>query len=195
MWWARLLNVISGLLAGGVAASTNAYESISTVTVGAGGVSSISFSSIPSTYKHLQIRWIARNTSNDVDGASENMRIRFNGVTTAKYPFHYLEGNGASASAGAGTADTSFFSARFPMSNATANTFGAGVVDILDYSDANKYKTLRHLGGGDKNGSGYIGLYSGVAINDTTAITSVTMFPQANSFAQYSSFALYGIKG
>lgn len=156
--------------------------------------SSVTFSGIPAKYTHLQIRWIARNTSNDVDGASENMRIQFNGITTAKYPFHYLEGNGTSASASAGTTDTSFFSARFPMSNATANAFGAGIVDILDYSNTSKYKTLRHLGGSDKNGSGYIGLYSGVEINDTNAITSITMFPQLNNFVQYSHFALYGIK-
>lgn len=32
------------------------YDSIATTTVGAGGAASITFSSIPSTYQHLQIR-------------------------------------------------------------------------------------------------------------------------------------------
>ena len=189
-----MLNTISGLLGVGGAVAGD-YESIQTHIVGSGGSSTITFSVIPSTYKHLQLRWIARNTTFDGEGACENMRIRFNGITTAKYPFHLLEGNGSSASAGSGTAETSFFSARFPMSNATANAFGAGVIDVLDYSNTNKYKTLRHLGGGDKNGSGYIGLYSGVFTNNTDAISSITLFPQSGNFAQYSSFALYGIKG
>jgi len=37
MWWARLLNVIAGLLAGGVAAATNSYESIATATLSSDG--------------------------------------------------------------------------------------------------------------------------------------------------------------
>ena len=53
--------------------STNSYESIQTVTVGSGGQSTISFTSIPSTYKHLQIRMLARAT-----GASTVGLIRFN---------------------------------------------------------------------------------------------------------------------
>jgi hypothetical protein len=37
------------------------FESIQTVTVGAGGASSISFTSIPATYASLQIRYLAQN--------------------------------------------------------------------------------------------------------------------------------------
>jgi len=44
--------ITAGLYAGGVPPVTNSYESIATVTVGSGGASSASFSSIPSTFKH-----------------------------------------------------------------------------------------------------------------------------------------------
>jgi hypothetical protein len=57
------MSLILGILDSGVAASTNSYESIATVTVGSGGASEVEFTSIPSTYTHLQIRALARNTT------------------------------------------------------------------------------------------------------------------------------------
>jgi hypothetical protein len=74
-----------------------------------------------------------------------------------------------------------------------ADAFGAGVVDILDYKDTNKYKTVRNLTGVDMNGMGELGLISGLWRN-TNAITSILFYPPANNIAQYSHFALYGIK-
>jgi predicted patatin/cPLA2 family phospholipase len=77
----------------------------------------------------------------------------------------------------------------------TASTFGAGVIDILDYADTNKFKTTRTLNGVSSNASSaidYIFLVSGLW-RSTSAITSITL--TGNNFAQYSHFALYGIKG
>ena len=184
MWWARLLNVISGLLAGGVAASTTSYESISTVTVGGGGSSSIDFTSIPSTFKHLQIRGIGNATNNDI-------RMQFNGDTGTNYSLHYVYGDGASAVAGA-TASTSYMAAFYVTGTASVN--GAGVFDILDYQNTSKNKTVRGLTGVDNNGSGLIILRSG-AWYSTSAITSIKLYPASGSINQYSQFALYGIKG
>ena len=77
----------------------------------------------------------------------------------------------------------------------TANSFGAYVVDVLDYANTNKYKTVRTLGGKDLNGSGQEGLYSNLWKN-TNAITDITLKVVGGSnFVQYSHFALYGIKG
>ena len=75
-----------------------------------------------------------------------------------------------------------------------ASTFTAGVIDILDYANTNKYKTLRTLNGGDANGSGNIQIESG-SWRNTAAITSITLTHNGSGFTQYSSFALYGIKG
>ena len=52
-------NAIAGLYAGGVPPVTTAYESIATTTLSS-TQATITFSSIPSTYEHLQIRWIAK---------------------------------------------------------------------------------------------------------------------------------------
>jgi len=191
MWWARLLNVISGLLAGGVAASTTSYESIATVTVGAGGSTSISFSSIPSTFKHLQIRAITRDT--DTGGFGLTTTMNFNGDTGANYSWHWLYGNGSSAAANSGSSATTTALGWTTGTAGTANTYAATVIDILDYADTNKYKTNRLLYGIDLNGSGGVWLSSG-AWRSTSAVNSITL-NQTTKFAQYSSFALYGIKG
>jgi hypothetical protein len=192
-----LLNVISGLLSGGAAAGGGtSYESIATVTVGSGGSSSISFSSIPSTFKHLQIRYMARSTV--VNVADGYVSVRFNGDTTNGnyYFYHFLDGNGSSAAAAAGGTNTNIYGSVCAGNNATASVFGAGVIDILDYSSSNKYKVTRGLGGIDNNGSGVVRLASGEWYN-TAAVTDITLGANAfgNSFTEYSKFALYGIKG
>ena len=96
-----MLNFLAAIHGTGVAASTNSYESIATVTVGAGGSSSISFSSIPSTYKHLQIRSINLSSSTD-----NNILMRFNSDSGANYSRHYVYGDGASVGASATTSAT-----------------------------------------------------------------------------------------
>lgn len=179
-----MLNVISGLLAGGVAASTNSYESIQTVTVGSGGSSSISFTSIPSTYKHLQIRLLSGSSS---AGSSVNYKLNSD-ATATNYYYHRLQGDGSAAGAAAGNLN------RIIDYSGTSTYFAAGVIDILDYANTSKNKTVRALSGYDANGSGLMGLYSNGWTN-TSAITRIDLYPDAGSWVQYSQFALYGIKG
>lgn len=168
------------------------FHSIATTTVGAGGTGTITFSSIPSTYKHLQIRHLARTDRADV---IDEIAIVYNADTTGtNYSFHQIIGDGASTSAyGGGNEEGLILLAT--GATATASVFGVGVVDILDYANTNKYKTHRSLGGFDNNGSGRVGMSSGVWRN-TAAITSIRLAPNnAANFVQYSQFALYGIKG
>jgi hypothetical protein len=171
---------------------TNSYESIATVTVGGGGSSSISFSSIPSTFKHLQIRAIARAAAAQTAGEAQ---IRINSDSSSSYTYHNLRGNGSSVTADGSSALNYMYSQfRFTGGNDTANTFGAMVMDVLDYANTSKYKTIRTLSGYDANGSGSIGLNSSVWLS-TSAITSITFENQGGSnWAEFSKFALYGIR-
>jgi hypothetical protein len=170
--------------------STNSYESIATVTVGSGGQSSISFTSIPSTYKHLQVRGIARSNS----GSFGYMTVTFNSDTANNYSWHYLEGTGTTVSAGAAASQPSMVAENTTGSTQSSGIFGVFVIDILDYSDTNKYKTMRVLSGADANGSGYIDLDSG-NWRSASAINNITLNLNAGNFVQYSQMALYGIKG
>lgn len=189
-----MLNNIVALLGTGAAASTTSYESIATVTVGAGGSSSITFSSIPSTYKHLQIRYIARNSTR-TSATYGSLVYQINGSYGARY--HYLEGTGAAVSAGSGIpSGGEAYMLVAPGTGATSGVFGAGIIDILDYADTNKNKTIRTLSGVDNNGSGEI-IFGSSMVNATTAITSFTILPTdgGTGIPQYSHFALYGVKG
>lgn len=168
---------------------SNSYESIATVTVGSGGSSSVSFSSIPSTYTHLQIRVMGAMTASGAD----DLCLRFNSDTSSNYATHYLVGNGTSASAGSYTSATFTRAGANAMPTAT-NTFGVAVIDLLDYANTSKYKTMRALTGNDTNGAGYVALGSGLW-QSTSAINTILLYPFASTFPQYSSFALYGIKG
>lgn len=164
---------------------------ISSITLSS-ATSSVTFSSIPQTYTHLQIRAIAKNTGNN----NETILFRFNGDTGSNYSFHRLFSDGSSASA-YGEANTTYAGAGSSSNTQTAqnNMYAAFIYDVLDYSNTNKFKTARCLSGKDFNASGgNIFLFSGNWRN-TNAITSITLSTIADSFAQYTQFALYGIKG
>ena len=172
-----------GLVTFGVPSS---YESIATVTVGSGGAANVEFTSIPATYTHLQIRGIYRNNNS----ADDSVGLQFNSDTGSNYSQHGLYGNGSSAGS-YGSANTTDITI-WPLS-AVANTFGTAIIDILDYKDTNKYKTVRSLTGYDNNGSGFVLLQSG-SWRSTSAISSIQITTRVGTFQQYTNVALYGIK-
>jgi hypothetical protein len=160
----------------------NSYESLQTVNVGSGGQSTISFTSIPSTYKHLQIRYSAQST------VTSNPTVQFNSDTAANYSWHITYGQGTGGASVSG-ANQSFIYLGTVYQN--TSVFSGGVIDILDYANTNKNKTVKILCGGNTNAAGEVGLFSGNWRN-TTAITSVQI--NLSNFTQHSKFALYGIK-
>jgi hypothetical protein len=174
------------LLVGNVGYVPPSFESIETVTVGSGGAASISFTSIPQTYTHLQIRGIAKAVNNE-----QGYFLQINGDTASNYTSHLLYGDGSSALA---FANNSW--GGIDLASTSSSQFGPMVVDILDYTNTNKFKTVRSLGGVDNNGSGYINFFSGLWRN-TNAVTSISIkeILGGGNITQFSSFALYGIKG
>ena len=188
-----VLGIVASQISGHLFAPSGAYDSIATTTVGGGGAASITFSSIPSTYTHLQVRMLFRDTRSVVgDYAS----LQFNSDTGSNYALHLLSGTGASVTSAGYASQTSIDISRVAGASATTSVFGAAILDILDYANTSKYTTTRSLGGVDNNGSGEIVLNSGLWMN-TSAVSTITIKAQAGSanFSEYSSFALYGIKG
>lgn len=182
---------ILGITASSITSSTiGDFESIATVIVGSGGSSQIDFTSIPSTYQHLQLRafYVCSNTAGTI-----RFRVGGTSISTATvYNTHQFQGNGSSASGfefGGSASDSTFL----PLDSQTTYGFAA-IFDFLDYANTNKNKTVRHLSGGDNNGSGFANLGSSLWAQ-TTAIGCIRIYPQAGTFNQNSHFALYGIKG
>jgi len=172
----------SSFLAGNPAVQFTAYESIASAS-GTGSSGVVTFSSIPATFSHLQIRIMGfQATENDIF-------IKVN--SDAGVRSHELYGSGAvyDSKVEAGTGDGQYLgSFGFKATNPTV-----WVLDLLDYASTTKAKTLRGLGGFDANGSGTVELLSAL-FTTTSAITSIT-FTSGNSYSTSSRFALYGIKG
>lgn len=177
-----VLGIIASSTQQGRTTLVGSYDALATVTAPNAGLSIINFTAIPAGYKSLQLRWISRSNS-----GSYNPTVQFNNDTSANYSWHYMDGNGSSATAGGAGSQSSILIAGI---NTIANTFAAGIYDIPDYSLTTKNKTIRMFQGVDYNGSGALDLWSG-AWYSTAAITSITL-----TFynAEYSSFALYGVK-
>ena len=171
-----------------------AFESIATAT--GSGATSITFNSIPSTYAHLQLRMLIRSTGT---GDGRDLNLTVNGAASAgDYKSHYLLGNGSTVGSGVDVngSTANIWVGNPPASATAANIFAVSIVDILDYANTNKNKTIRALAGVDTNAGVYqnVCLLSGVRLS-TAAISSVTLTLSNGNFATGSSVALYGIKG
>jgi hypothetical protein len=139
----------------------------------------VEFNSIPGNYAHLQLRSLVMGSGYST--------LRFNGdTTTSNYRSHYVGGQGSVTFAGS-DANQAYFA-----NSGSANGM-AVILDLLDYSDTNKYKTQRYAQGWDNNGSGEVYLTSSLWMS-TAAITSLKITAATGTFASGSHFALYGIK-
>lgn len=169
---------------------------IERITVGAGGTSAIEFDQIPQTYQHLQIRYVVRSLR--VSNVRDNMALRLgNGSidTGNNYAYHFIQGLGSSAAAGAGSSIGYALLGYAPGSSAITGIFGAGVVDILDYVSTTKTKTTRAVSGVDGNGDANLGIdISSGLWNNTSAINTVRIYAINANLSQYSTASLYGVK-
>lgn len=182
--------VLSGLIGSFVTATAKSYESIATA---AGGVGTITFNNIPGTFTHLQIRIVGRNGNAGTEFG--NIDVRFNNDSAANYSDHYFYGDGSTKAANANvTSRTLIGITANPCNSLQSNSFGASIIDILDYKDTNKYKTVRAIWGGDFNGSGQSGITSG-NWRSTSAITRIDLISYGGTtFNSNAKISLYGIK-
>jgi hypothetical protein len=187
------LGILSAAGAGGAPFSSD-YELISSTILGS-SQPSVTFSSLgdySSTYKHLQMRWVARG---DNGSAGLGAFSRLNGDSGNNYNWHYLNGNGSTvASSNPGGSVTRALTGVFPAASSTANAFGVGIVDLLDAYSTTKNKTFRDLSGNASSSFNLIDVDSGLWRN-TASVTSWEIFAEAGNFVSGSRFSLYGIKG
>ena len=79
----------------------------------------------------------------------------------------------------------------------SASIYAAIIIDLLDYKNTNKYKTIRILSGVETNSATgeKVGLQSALWMN-TNAITQIDITSDSGgNWTTDTQFALYGIKG
>lgn len=168
----------------------NTYTLISSVTVGAGGASSIDFTSIPATYTDLQLVVSARE---NLAATSAIIYIRFNSDTGANYSRRRLIGDGSAASSASATGETALYlSAAATGTTATANTFGNASLYIPNYAGSTAKSSSADTVIENNATTAYAILQANLW-SGTAAISTITLTGDAN-FLQYSTAYLYGIK-
>lgn len=172
-------NAIAGFLGIGASVAANSFESIATINLS--GSNDFSFTSIPSTFTHLQLRMTGK--------LNGTMNLQFNGDTTTNYSNHYLYGTGSAAAASKDTTDSKI---RFGYAGGDT-IVQTGILDLLDYRSTNKAKTVKYLFGQENNTAGAIWLSSGAWFKTPEAVTSIRVFSTFN-WATGSTIALYGVK-
>jgi len=183
-----ILGIMASAMSANLWQPEGAYDSLATVS-GTGSTGIITFTGIPSTYKHLQIRVLAKDTG----ATSTGLEITFNSDTTANYSRHRIVGNGSTVAAfGAGGISSIPMLGSVGLPTA-ASTYGVFIIDILEYANTNIFKTVRVLSGQDSNGSGAVDFTSG-SWRSTSAISTVTVSLSASNYTTASQIALYGVK-
>jgi hypothetical protein len=169
-------------------ADTATYDLIASQTL-ASTASTITFSSIPSTYTDLRL------TALSVWPGSGNLSLylTLNSDTGTNYSWTSLYGNGTSAVSGNTTNDS-------PMQINLVSTVNSAIpsfanIDFFSYAGST-YKTVLSNFSIDKNGSGYalrsVHLWRSTAAINRIDITNLAAF--STNFGVGSTFNLYGIK-
>lgn len=161
-------------------AAGSTYTPIATTTLGS-ATTSVTLSSIPSTYTDLVFIANFSNTTNT------DIYMRVNGDSSSIYSATQLYGNGSSAGS------TRFSNTGVWVLDPGASGVGTGqanlIVNIQNYANTSVYKTSISRANAASTVTGAIvGLW-----RSTAAINSVTLFGDFN-FSAGSTFTLYGIQ-
>ena len=164
--------------------STNTYVALQTVTV-SGSASSITFSSIPSTYTDLRLVWVGTNSVADV-----NFFSRLNGDTATNYSYTRLYGDGSAAGSSSGSNQSFILPAQ--VSGISSTIPEMYTMDFFSYAGST-YKTILCTGSENRNGSGSV-VQSVNLWRSTSAITTILLYPSSGNFNAGTTATIYGIQ-
>jgi hypothetical protein len=167
----------------------NTFTLIASSTVGILGVSSIDFTSIPSTYTDL---CVVASIRTNYAAVSDDMCMRFNS-SSSSYANRQVFGTGSAVGAGAPFTDRLYIGAG-DGALATASTFSSNRIYIPNYAGSNNKSSMTEGLMENNATEAYANLVSGLWSN-SAAITSISIFSNYSStISQYSTAYLYGVK-
>jgi hypothetical protein len=159
------------------------YEPIATTTLGS-AATTITFSSIPSTYTDLRLVFVGTNDSTNI-----LLGIRFNNDSGLNYSITPLSGSGTSASSTRRTSRSSI-EPLFEGDMSSTNPIMA-TMDLFSYTGSTN-KTCLTSGSTDYNGSGYVTRTVGLWRN-TSAVNRIDIYVASGNLDTGSTATLYGI--
>lgn len=161
-------------------------------TTTTGSAANVTFSSIASTYKDLELHVTGRG---DTVAASVNLVIQLNSDTGANYDYEQLTRNGAAGTADtSGVAQTSMVVGILTAASVAAGPVGSSIITLLNYAGTTFNKGVAHHGF-VKVGTTTAGqnmTVGGGEWRSTAAITAVKVFPSAGNFVDGTVVSLYG---
>ena len=160
---------------------TPTYTPLATVTLGT-TASSITFSSIPATYRDLVVVLNGTVTNNTA------LQIRYNGDTGSNYSKVHMWGQSSSGQSDASTGDTFFNLRDVPASGRLFTR-----VQIMDYSATDKHKTALALNTYDPSSFSYNVFTGAGRWANTSAITSILVFLGTGNFNSGTTLSMYGV--
>jgi hypothetical protein len=162
----------------------------SAITVGAGGASSMDFTSIPSTYTDLIVKVSARSSGAVI---YNYCKIRFNGDTGNNYNMRILYGDNGTAGSAATTSGSALNGGLSAGASATASTFSNSEWYIPNYAGSTQKSVSIDASSENNSTNGSNGYLTAGLWTGTAAITSISLFPDSGNFVQYSTAYLYGV--
>jgi hypothetical protein len=157
---------------------TPTYIPLATITLGS-SASSVTFSSIPATYRDLVL-----NITGTVTASVRNIRVRANNDSTGHYSFARMFGSGTVTNSASGSTETAVYAG-----NLAASTIGQARLTVMDYSATDKHKTFLIRQDLTSEGTQAIS----ARWPSTSAITTLTCSLDGDSYAAGTTFNLYGI--
>lgn len=189
---------ILGVTASSIAKPSASFDSIATAS-GTGSSSQITFSSIPNTYQHLQLRIYSR-----LAGAGPtvtDLELRINGDTGNNYTSHMGYGLGDNTTGVQNYTSTSRIALLYAGTVApNSGAEGFALIDIHNYARTTSKKVMRfqYTPGFESASPGIYGVFYGSALYNisNTAVSSILIQSGAGqNFETTTRIDLYGIKG
>ena len=173
---------------------TGNFSLISQQVLGS-SATTVTFSSIPSTYKSLQLRVSARDTGG---GTAQDVGylLKFNSDSGNNYTWHHVYATGSGTVTAVGYFNENLTYSPGSATNANpSGVFGTSIYDIVDYASTSKNKTTKFFGGTNNNSAVnaiYMSIGSGLWMS-TAAINNILLTAGNTAFAAGSTFSLYGV--
>jgi hypothetical protein len=168
---------------------TTSWTAIASATVGSGGAANIDFTSIPSTYTDLCLKFSTR-VDNAVNIVDDVILLLNNVQTTFSMKRLFADGTNVASDSGGGNFN---YIAQVPNASATASTFGNSEIYIPNYASSLN-KSIYANSVSENNATAAYAFFGALLWSNSAAINRITIDGFGSNFVQYSTATLYGIK-